>query len=139
MALLACLCPHPHLLAGPHEPLAAGTDRRADPRLLRAADDLRPSADSGANGSPSGSRTQRYELTSEGRRLAVFLTRTYTRILNPALAELDPELPDEIAARAPIASARRACERAPQDKIKQAAIAASRDDRSVNLSTANRS
>ena len=38
-------------------------------------------------------RTQRYELTSEGRRLAVFLTKTYTRIINPSLAELDPTLP----------------------------------------------
>ena len=37
-------------------------------------------------------RTQRYELTSEGRRLAVFFTKTYTRILNPSLAQLDPTL-----------------------------------------------
>jgi hypothetical protein len=33
---------------------------------------------------------RRYELTSDGRRLAVFYTKTYTRIVNPSLAELDP-------------------------------------------------
>ena len=69
-------------------------------------------------------RTQRYELTSEGRRLAVFFTKTYTRIVNPALAELDPTLPAEIAARTPIAQAWRAYEHALDDKIRQAAIAA---------------
>jgi hypothetical protein len=52
--------------------------------------------------------TQRYELTGERPRLAVFFTKTYTRILNPSLAELDPALPAEIAARSPIASSWRA-------------------------------
>jgi hypothetical protein len=69
-------------------------------------------------------RTQRYELTSEGRRLAVFFTKTYTRIVNPALAELDPTLPSEIATQSPLASSWRAFERALEGKIKQAAIAA---------------
>ena len=69
-------------------------------------------------------RTHRCELTSEGHRLAVFLTKTYTRIVTPSLAELDPALPDEIAARAPIAKAWRAFEHAIQDRIKEAAIAA---------------
>ena len=68
--------------------------------------------------------SQRYQLTDEGRRLAVFLTKTYTRIINPALAELDPTLPTAIAQREPLARAWRAFERALQDKIKQAAIAA---------------
>ena len=44
-------------------------------------------------------RCHRYELTDQGRRIAVFFTKTYTRILNPALAELDPRLPDPIARR----------------------------------------
>jgi hypothetical protein len=69
-------------------------------------------------------RTQRYELTSQGRRLAVFLTKTYTRIVNPSLAELDPTLPDDIAERAPLAKAWRAFERALQDTIAHAAITA---------------
>jgi hypothetical protein len=37
--------------------------------------------------------TQRYTLTPDGRRLAVFFTKTYTRIVCPALAELDPPPP----------------------------------------------
>ena len=69
-------------------------------------------------------RTQRYELTSDGRRLAVFFSKTYTWILNPSLAELDPALPSDIAARSPLASSWRAFENAIEDKIKQAAIAA---------------
>ena len=69
-------------------------------------------------------RTHRYELTSEGGRLAVFFTKTYTRIVNPALAELDPELPAEIAKRSPLANSYRAFEHAIEEKIKQAAIAA---------------
>ena len=68
--------------------------------------------------------THRYELTSEGRRLAVFLTKTYTRIVNPSLADLDPALPPDIADRAPLAKAYRAFERATQDRIKQSAIMA---------------
>ncbi len=55
--------------------------------------------------------------------IAVFFTKTYTRIVNPALAELDPQLPDEIAptrpARQPGASLN-----ARSARIKQAAIAA---------------
>jgi len=69
-------------------------------------------------------RTHRYELTSEGHRLAAFLTKTYTRIVNPSLAELDPALPSHIAERAPLAKTWRAFERAIDDRIKEAAIAA---------------
>ena len=50
--------------------------------------------------------THRYQLTPDGRRLAVFFTKTYTRIVCPALAELDPRLPTEIAARTPLGGAR---------------------------------
>jgi hypothetical protein len=42
-------------------------------------------------------RSQRYELTDHGRMIAVLLTKTHTRIVNPSLAELDPRLPDPIA------------------------------------------
>jgi hypothetical protein len=44
-------------------------------------------------------RSQRYELTDHGRRTAVFFTKTYTRIVDPSLTELDPTLPTDIAAR----------------------------------------
>jgi hypothetical protein len=57
-------------------------------------------------------KSQRYELTDHGRRIAVFFTKTYTRILNPSLTELDPALPDEIANHSPLARAWRAFEHA---------------------------
>ena len=69
-------------------------------------------------------RTQRYELTSEGRRLAVFFTKTYTRIVNPSLAELDPALPDEIARQTALGRPWRQFERALDARIEEAAIAA---------------
>jgi hypothetical protein len=69
-------------------------------------------------------RSQQYQLTAFGRRTAVFFTKTYVRIVNPALAELDPHLPREIAHQHPLARAWRAFERALDDKIRQAAIAA---------------
>jgi hypothetical protein len=46
------------------------------------------------------------------------------RIVNPALAELDPRLPEEIANHHPLARTWRAFEQALDTKIEQAAIAA---------------
>jgi hypothetical protein len=69
-------------------------------------------------------RTQRYQLTSEGRRLAVFFTKTYTRIVCPALAELDPALPDPIAHRTPLGRPWRDFQHALDQRIADAAIAA---------------
>jgi DNA-binding PadR family transcriptional regulator len=69
-------------------------------------------------------KSQRYQLTDEGRRTAVFYTKTHVRIVNPALAELDPHLPPDIANQSPLARHWRAFEQALDDKIKQAAIAA---------------
>jgi hypothetical protein len=51
----------------------------------------------------AGSR--RYQLTADGRRLAVFLAKTYARVITPSLSELDPALPTEIGARSPLARA----------------------------------
>jgi hypothetical protein len=124
MALLACLCAFQHLFAGltnrSLRDLIAGLipDYSAhqmtyDLRRLRRKRFIQRIP-----------RTQRYELTSEGRRLAVFLTKTYTRIVNPSLAELDPSLPANIADRSPLATTWRAFEQALQDRIKQAAIMA---------------
>jgi hypothetical protein len=124
MALLACLCSYQHLFAG----LTNRTLRELIAGLIpgygarQMTYDLRRLRRKGfIQRIP---RTQRYQLTSEGRRLAVFFTKTYTRIVNPALAELDPTLPSEIAARSPLASSWRAFEHAIDDKIRQAAIAA---------------
>ena len=97
MALLSCLCAFRHLFAGitnaSLRELVAGLipgysarQMTYDLRRLRRKGLIRRIP-----------KTQRYELTDHGRRIAVFFTKTYTRILNPTLAELDPKLPDEIA------------------------------------------
>ena len=49
--------------------------------------------------------SHRYQLTRPGRRVAVLFTKTYGRVLAPGLAALDPELPDELAKRSPLATA----------------------------------
>jgi hypothetical protein len=69
-------------------------------------------------------RSQRYELTADGRRLAVFLTKTYSRIVCPSLAELDPHLPDQVARRTPLGRSWREFERALDARIADAAITA---------------
>jgi hypothetical protein len=123
MALLACLCCFQHLFAGL-------TNRTLRPQIAELIPgystgqmtyDLRRLRRKGLIRRIP--RTQRYELTAFGRRIAVFFTKTYVRIVNPSLAELDPQLPPEIANQSPIARAWRAYEHALDDKIKQAAIA----------------
>jgi hypothetical protein len=69
-------------------------------------------------------RSHGYELIRERRRLAAFFTKTYTRIVNPSLAELDPQLPNDIATRTPCARSLRAVELALDDKISTAGNAA---------------
>ena len=65
--------------------------------------------------------THRYQLTRQGRRLAVFLAKTYARIVLPSLPELDPTLPEQIAQRTPLARAWRAYEHALDQRITAAA------------------
>jgi hypothetical protein len=69
-------------------------------------------------------RSQRYQLTRDGRRTAVFLTKTYTRIVNPSLAELDPSLPAPIARRTPLGRPWREFEHALDQRIADAALTA---------------
>jgi hypothetical protein len=124
MALLACLCHYEHLFAGltnhSLRELIAGlipgyTARQAtyDLRRLRRKGLIRRVA-----------RSHRYELTDHGRMIAVLFTKTHTRIVNPALAELDPQLPDAIARTTPLGRPWRQFEHALEDRIRQAAIAA---------------
>lgn len=120
MALLSCLCAYRHLFAGltdksPRE-LVAGLIPGYTARQMTY--DLRRLRRKGLIRRAPGS--QHYELTDHGRRIAVFFTKTYTRILNPSLAELDPTLPDEIAERSPLARARRAFEHALNARIADA-------------------
>lgn len=69
-------------------------------------------------------RSNRYRLTAEGRRLAVFFAKTYARVVTPSLAELDPTLPADVAARSALARAWRSFEHALDAKITDAALAA---------------
>jgi hypothetical protein len=103
MALLSCLCSYRHLFAGltnkSLRDLAAAVIPGYTARQMTY--DLRRLTRKGLLRRVPAS--QRYELTDHGRRIAVFFTKTYTRILNPSLTELDPNLPDETIARSPLA------------------------------------
>ena len=98
MAVLACPCSYQHLFAGPANrtlrELIAGLIPGYGPRQMTY--DLRRLRRKGfIHQIP---RSQRYELTPDGRRLAVFFTRKPTAGSSaPALAELDPALPADIA------------------------------------------
>jgi hypothetical protein len=124
MALLACLCSFQHLFQGL-------TNRTLRPMMgeiipgyttAQMTYDLRRLRRKGLIRRIP--KRQLYQLTSFGRRTAVFFTKTHIRIVNPSLAELDPQLPEEIANDSPLARHWRAFERALDQKIEQAAIAA---------------
>jgi hypothetical protein len=123
-ALLACLCSFSHLFEGltnrSLRALVAGflpgyTARQMtyDLRRLRRKGLIRRIP-----------RSQRYELTGEGRRLAVFFTKTYTRIVCPSLAELDPALPEPVARTTALGRPWREFERALNERIADAALTA---------------
>jgi hypothetical protein len=122
MVLLACLCSFQHLIAG----LTNRTLRELIAGIIpgysrsQMTYDLRRLRRKGLIHRVP--KTQRYELTEFGRMIAVFFTKTYVRILNPSLGELDPELPDEIADRHPLARHWRGFEHALQQRIANAAI-----------------
>ena len=122
MTLLACLCSFRHLVEGltnrTLRDLVAGTIPTYSARQMTY--DLRRLRRKGLIRRIP--KSQRYELTDQGRRIAVFFTKTYTRILNPSLAELDPALPDDISNRSPIARSWRAFEQALDARIADAAI-----------------
>jgi hypothetical protein len=124
MTLLSCLCSYRHLFAGltnkslrehvaAHIPTYTARQMTYDLRRLRRKGLIRRL-----------DASQRYELTDHGRKIAVFFTKTYTRILNPSLAELDPTLPEQIAQRSPLARAWRAFEKALDAKITDAQLVA---------------
>jgi hypothetical protein len=121
MALLTSLCAFSHLLTGltnrSLRTLVAGLIPDYGPRQMTY--DLRRLRRKGLIERQPG--TQRYTLTPDGRRLAVFFTKTYTRIVCPSLAELDPQLPDAIARRTPLGQSWRDFERALDARIADAA------------------
>jgi hypothetical protein len=122
MALFSCLCSYKHLIAG----LTNRTLRELITGLIpgyspsQMTYDLRRLRRKGLIRRVP--KSQRYELTDYGRTIAVFFTKTYVRILNPSLAELDPTLPDEIAERHPLARHWRAYEHGLDQRIQQARI-----------------
>jgi hypothetical protein len=122
MALLSSLCSYRHLFAGltnkSLRELVAGLIPGYTARQMTY--DLRRLRRKGLIRRVDGS--QRYELTDHGRRIAVFFTKTYTRVLNPTLSELDPALPDDIADRRPITRAWRAFEHALDARIADAQL-----------------
>jgi hypothetical protein len=124
MALLACLCHWGHLFNGltnrSLRELVAGLIPGYSAR--QATYDLRRLRRKGLIHRVP--RSQRYELTDHGRMIAVLFTKTHTRIVNPALAELDPRLPDPIARTTALGGPWRQFQHALDDRIKQAAIAA---------------
>ncbi|HUO72625.1 MAG TPA: hypothetical protein VMU39_17785, partial [Solirubrobacteraceae bacterium] len=122
MALLSCLCSYRHLFAGLTNKslceLIAGLIPGYSARQMTY--DLRRLRRNGLIRRVH--RSQRYELTDHGRRIAVFFTKTYTRTLTPSLTELDPTLPDDIAQRSPLARAWRAFEKALDQRITDTAL-----------------
>jgi hypothetical protein len=124
MALLACLCAFTHLIDGftnrTLRALIAGLIPGYNARQMTY--DLRRLRRKGLIHRVP--RSQRYQLTRDGRRTAVFFTKTYARILNPSLAELDPSLPDPIARRTTLGRPWREFEHALDQRIADAALTA---------------
>ena len=69
-------------------------------------------------------RSQRYRLTSFGRRVAVLFTKAYGRLLAPGLSVLDPNLDETVAQRSALATNWRRFERTLEDFIEGGLIAA---------------
>lgn len=67
-----------------------------------------------------------YQLTPDGRRVAVLFTKTYGRVLTPGLAACDLAVPDEIAQRDPLAVAWRRLDRELDRFIDRQQVAAAR-------------
>ncbi len=123
-ALLASLCCFSHLLEGISSrslrPLVAGFLPGYSARQMSY--DLRRLRANRLLDRIEG--TNRYQLTTDGRRLAVFFAKTYARIVTPSLAELDPALPPEISPQSRLARSWRAFEHALDARIADAALAA---------------
>jgi len=66
--------------------------------------------------------SHRYHLTPQGRRIALFMTKSYVRVVRPVLHMLDPKLPDDAPGR--LRQAWRSCEKALDAVVSEAKIAA---------------
>ena len=63
-------------------------------------------------------RSHRYVLTPLGRRVAVFMSKSYSRIVRPILQRTDPDIPDDAKDR--LRRAWRSCEKALETVITEA-------------------
>ena len=68
--------------------------------------------------------TNRYQLTKQGRRIAVLFTKVYGRVLAPSLTVLDLDLPNAIARKSPLAIDWRRFNRTLNDFMHKQAVAA---------------
>ena len=68
--------------------------------------------------------SHRYQLSSQGRKIAVLFTKAFGRVLAPGLTALDLRLPEDVAARSKLATAWRQLERAIDDFMEREMIAA---------------
>ncbi len=112
MAVLAALVGFTHLLAGFGNPtLVHRVSTLLDgPYTSRHATyDLRRLKRKGLIVRLPG--RHRYQLTPLGRRVAILFTKAYGRVLAPGLATLDPQLPEQLAKRSPLALAWRQLDR----------------------------
>lgn len=69
-------------------------------------------------------KTNRYQLTQDGRRVAVLFTKAHARFLAPGLSFLDPNLPEELVKRSPLATAWRRLQRELDDFADRSIVAA---------------
>jgi hypothetical protein len=69
------------------------------------------------------SSSHRYQLTKTGRRVAVLFSKAYGRVLAPAFSLLDPNLPENVQRRNPLAIAWRRLEAALDDFTTNAMVA----------------
>jgi hypothetical protein len=106
MALMAAITGFSHLIAGfDNRALVSRMRALADENYTsrQATYDLRRLRRKQIIRRTEGSH--RYQLTPAGRAIAVLFTKAYGRILSPGLALLDPQLPQGLASRSPLAIA----------------------------------
>ena len=67
-------------------------------------------------------KSHRYMLTAQGRKIALFMTKSYVRVVRPILQRLDPHLPQD--APGPLRRAWKACETEIDKVVMEARLAA---------------
>ena len=67
-------------------------------------------------------KSHRYVFTATGRRTALFMTKSYVRVVRPTLDRLEPQLPDDASDR--LRRAWKSCENAFERTVREARIAA---------------